>query len=394
MYFVSAITTEPMLRDALHRLETQVGNRFANRSVDLAVVFLSSHYRGLAAQVQEGLQMMFQPAHLIGCSAEGVIDAQHELEQTPAIALMLATLPGVKITSFSLERLNWEMLLGMPDYFKDRIKAPDDTRLFLLFGDPFSAPMEQILESFNTCYPGVPVLGGMASAAMVVGQNALVLNNSVSPIGVVGVALSGNFDLDLIVSQGCRPIGEPYVVTKASQNVIYTLENQPALYRLQELVDGLGEEDQLLMQRGLLIGRAINPVQERLGRGDFLIRGVLAADRQNGAITIGGAIQAGEIIQFHVRDAVTAQEDLEMMLIPQAFRPRAGGALLFTCNGRGTRLYDFEDGDITTVQKTLGNVPVAGFFCAGEIGPVGDRNFIHGHTACLAIFRPAHLDAE
>lgn len=393
MFFVSAVTTEPMLRDALHRLEAQVGNRFANRPVDLAMVFLSSHFRGLAAQVQEGLQAMFQPAQLIGCSAEGVIDAQHELEQTPAIALMLAHLPGVEITPFSLDRLNWKMLLGKPDYFRDVIKAPIDTRLFILFGDPFTAPMEQILESFNTSYPGVPVLGGMASAAMAVGQNALVVNNRVSPVGVVGAAFSGNFDLDLIISQGCRPIGEPYVVTKANQNVIYTLENQPTLYRIQELVEEINEEDQQLIARGLLIGRAINPMQERFGRGDFLIRGVLAADRQNGAITVGGVIDPGDIVQFHVRDAVTAQEDLEMMLIPQAFRPRAEGALLFTCNGRGTRLYDFEDGDINTVQKSLGNVPVAGFFCAGEIGPVGNRNFVHGHTACLAIFRPAYPEA-
>jgi len=394
MFFVSVVTTEPMLRDALHRLEAQVGNRFAGQPVDLAVVFLSSHFRGLAAQVQEGLQTMFQPAHLIGCSAEGVIDTQHELEQTPAIVLMLARLPDVKVTPFSLDRMNWELLLADPIYFKEAIHAPDDTRLFLLFGDPFSAPMEPILDSFNTSYPGIPVLGGMASAAMAVGQNALVADQKVSPVGAVGAALSGNFDLDLIVSQGCRPIGEPYAVTKANRNVIYTLENQPALYRIQELAEELTQEDQLLVQRGLLIGRAINPMQERFGRGDFLIRGVLAADHQNGTITIGGLIEPGEIVQFHVRDAATAQEDLEMMLTPQAFRPRADGALLFTCNGRGTRLYDFEDGDIHMVQKCLGNVPVAGFFCAGEIGPVGNRNFVHGHTACLAIFRPPHREAE
>jgi small ligand-binding sensory domain FIST len=389
MYFASATTTEPLLRDALHRLEAQLAPQVEGHAIDLALIFLSSHFRGQAAQVRDGVLELFSPREILGCTAEGVIGGQHEIEQQPAIALLLAELPGVTLQPFILGQADWESFIFNEAEFRRKISAPDNTRLFLLFGEPFTAPMSEILRTFDSAYPGIPVLGGMASAAMAVGQNALILKDHITPVGAAGVALAGNFDLDLVVSQGCRPIGEPYVVTKTDRNVIFGLENQPPLLRIQEMVDEMPEEEQRLLQRGLLIGRAINPTQDRLGRGDFLIRGVLAADRQNGAITVGDTIHPGEIVQFHVRDAETAQEDLEMMLIPQAFRPPASGALLFTCNGRGTRLFDHEDGDVSVVQKTLGNIPVAGFFCAGEIGPVGSRNFVHGHTACLAIFRPA-----
>jgi small ligand-binding sensory domain FIST len=392
-FFASAITAEPLLQDALHRLETRLGPQINGKQVDLAVVFYSSFYRGMAQQIQEGLQALFHPGQIIGCSAESVIGAQEELEQTPAISLLAAHLPEAVISPFFLSPTNWNRLLDDEITFREAIGAPENTHLFLLFADPFSTPVDHVLEAFNVYFPGIPIMGGMASAAMVPGQNSLLLNERISSSGAVGLALAGEFDIDLVVSQGCRPIGDPYVVTQTEKNVILSLENQPALFRIQEMVDTLPEEDERLLQRGLLIGRAIHPSQEILGRGDFLVRGVLAANRQNGAITVADNIQTGEIIQFHVRDALTAKEDLEMMLIPQAFRPPASGALLFTCNGRGMRLFDHPNGDISITQKNLGNIPIAGFFCAGEIGPVGRQNFIHGHTACLAIFRPVQRPA-
>lgn len=393
MFFASAVTEEPLLRDALHRLETKLKAQIADQQADLALLFLSSHFRRMAPEIYAGVQEMFAPRQLIGCAAEGVISSHHEIEQHPAISLLLARLPGVRFYPFLLQQSNWQTLLHDEAAFQDMVGAPADTRLFLLFGDPFTTPIQRILDKFNDLYPGVPVLGGMASAAMAVGQNMLILNDVATPVGAVGLGLAGDFDLDVIVSQGCRPIGDPYVVTHARDNVIVALENQPPMVRIQEMVDTLTDTERNLLRRGLLIGRAINPMQEQLGRGDFLIRGVLATDREQGTLTIGDTIEPGEIIQFHVRDAETAQEDLEMMLIPQAFRPRANGALLFTCNGRGTRLYDHENGDISVAARGLGDIPIAGFFCAGEIGPVSQHNFVHGHTACLAIFRPPYSNS-
>jgi small ligand-binding sensory domain FIST len=394
MFFASAVTQEPLLRDALHRLETRLRDQITDQPVDLALLFLSSHFRRMAPEVCEGVRAMFAPRHLLGCAAEGVIGSHAEIEQRPAITLMLARLPGVRFYPFMLQQGHWDTLLQDDVAFRRIVAAPDDTRLFLLFCDPFTTPVQRILSTFDELYPGVPVLGGMASAAMAVGQNMLISDEFTTPVGAVGLGLAGDFDLDVIVSQGCRPIGEPYVVTQARGNVIIALENQPPMLRIQEVVDSLSETERGLLQRGLLIGRAINPMQEQLGRGDFLIRGVLATDRHSGTLTIGDTIEPGEIVQFHVRDAETAREDLEMMLIPQAFRPRPDGALLFTCNGRGTRLYEYENGDVSVIARGLGNVPMSGFFCAGEIGPVSKHNFVHGHTACLAIFRPGQPAAE
>jgi small ligand-binding sensory domain FIST len=262
-----------------------------------------------------------------------------------------------------------------------------------MIGDPFSSPVDDVLQAFNTAYHGIPIVGGMASGALRQFGNALLLNDQVTNLGLVGVSLAGPVDIDLIVSQGCRPIWRPFRVTAAQKNMVFSLDGKPPLTWIQELIPELSEEDRALMQSGLFVGRAVRGTLETLGRGDFLIRGVIGVDRQSGAIAIADSVVEGEVIQFHLRDAMTAQEDLEMMLIPQMFCDPPSGALLFSCNGRGIKLYDYPDGDITIVQKNLQGVPLAGFFCAGEIGPIGAENYLHGHTASMVIFRPVSAAA-
>jgi small ligand-binding sensory domain FIST len=317
-----------------------------------------------------------------------VIGKDHEIEGIPAISLIAGYLPGVKLAPYLLPHSGSPLTFIDEDEFHRYVDAPQDTRLFILLGDPFTMPMSDVLLAFNGFYPGVPVVGGMASGALRPGGNILFLNDQIMDGGAVGVGLSGPFDVDVIVSQGCRPIWDPMTVTGSQKNLILSLEGQPPLNVIQELVQGLSEDERFLLQGGLFIGRAIDSQRERFGRGDFLIRGVVGVDRQNGSIAIGDYIQDGETVQFHLRDAVTAQEDLEMMLLPQLFRAPASGGLLFTCNGRGLRLYDHPDGDIMVIQKNLGGIQLAGLFCAGEIGPVGTENFLHGHTASLVLFRP------
>ncbi len=385
--FASALATEPDVDSAVELLADQVRLQLAGLPPDLMIVFTSPHFMHQVREVVAGLLQALQPGLMLGCTAEGVIGRDQEIENEAAISLVAARMPGVEFAPFILQAVEWPILLLDQEEFRRMIDAGSDSRLFIAIGEPFSTPMEDVLQAFNLAYPNVPMVGGMASAALRPNGNALFLNDQITYNGVVGLAMSGNFDVDLVVSQGCRPIWKPFYVQSALKNVIYNLEGQPPLAWIQDLVPELSREDKALLEHGLLVGRAIDPQQDILGRGDFLIRGVVGVDQQRGAIAIADSVVEGEKIQFHLRDAITAQEDLEMMLAVQAFRDPPDGALLFTCNGRGTRLYDHPNGDISIIQNSLEDVPLAGFFCAGEIGPVGGRNFLHGHTASLAIFR-------
>lgn len=385
--FASAETNEPLLQDAIHRLEARLRPQLGETAPDLALVFFSTHFRLQAQELGDELRLVLTPRLLIGCSAEGVLGAQAELEEQPAIAVLAARLPEADITPFYLPPEDGWVLLDSPETLRQAVQAPQETKLFILLGDPFSTPVEDVLRSFERAYPEIPVVGGMASAADEPGSNRLIMNEQVESAGLVGLALAGDFEIDLVVSQGCRPIGAAHTVTAAQRNVIQRLDGEPALFVIHHLLDELSEEEQEQLNSGLLIGRAANPQREQLGRGDFLVRAVIGVDRQSGAIAVSDVIQPGERVQFHLRDALTAKEDLEMMLIPQTFRAEPQGGLLFTCNGRGRRLYDHPDGDISVIKRSLGKFPLAGFFCAGEIGPVGGKNHLHGHTAVLVTFR-------
>lgn len=391
MLFASASATGTDEDELLRALLEQIQPIFAPEAApDLVIAFISSPLTPVAARLSASLHAALSPGVLLACTSEGVIDREQEIEGQPAVALTAASLPGVSARPFHLQVSGNDRhrLLLNPESFRQLVAAPADTRVFILLGDPFSTPMDDILQAFNSAYPGIPVVGGMASGALRPLGNVLALNDSHSHEGAVGVALGGELDIDVVVSQGCRPIWQPFRVEAAHRNVILSLQGRPPLAWIQDLIPGLSEEDRALLQNGLFIGRALKHGQEGFGRGDFLIRGVIGIDQSTGAIAIGDSVMEGETIQFHLRDAFTAQEDLEMMLIPQMFRPPAAGGLLFTCNGRGTRLYNHPNGDISIIQRSLENRHLAGFFCAGEIGPIGGENFLHGHTASLVLFRP------
>ncbi len=273
----------------------------------------------------------------------------------------------------------------------DLLGIDDDFRTIIMLADPFSTPITRLLPAI-TGYGGpqrpIPVVGGMSSGASQPGHNALVIDDTLVRNGAVGVTVSGKVAVDIIVSQGCRPIGKPIVVTKAKGNVIQELGGRQALDCVQEMAGELGEEERELLSAGLLVGTVINEYKDRFGRGDFLVRNILGYDKQHGAIAVGDMPRVGQTVQFHVRDAETAHEDLQLLLDGQQHDDTPLGALLVTCNGRGSRLFEDEDSrDVQTIRSRLGEIPLAGFFAAGEIGPIGDESFLHGHTASLAIFR-------
>jgi small ligand-binding sensory domain FIST len=386
--FASALTLETDLKKAALELADEFERSLGAGPIDLLFVFPSSQYAAEAPTLLDRFRDVLSPKVLVGCTGEGVIGSEHEIEGEPAIAVVAARMPDVQLEPFVLLPPAIQQVSDTPRTMPSAIHAGKGTKAFIMLADPFSTNVDGLLQAFNTAYPSVPVIGGMASGARAPGETALLLNDHTYRQGAVGVSLAGPITVDAIVSQGCRPVGPPFTVTDGDANVIKRLDDKPALASIQDVIEELSEEDKALLANGLFVGRAIDPTKEVYGRGDFLIRGVVGIDRKTGAIAIGDFVDKDESVQLHVRDADTAREDLEMMLTPHSLFGTPSGAVLFSCNGRGTRLYDHPDGDISAINSFFEGLPVAGFFCAGEIGPIGGKNFLHGHTASLALIRP------
>lgn len=229
MTFASASTTRPDVNEAGQALVNQITGQLEDVTINIALVFLSPHFRAVAQTLLDTLQQGLKPQVLLGSTAEGVIGREQEIEQEPAITLIAAHLPAVELTPFALQSMDWDNLLGSAGEFKQAVAAPENTKLFIVMADPFTTPIEAVLNAFNTFYAELPIIGGMASGSHRPGGNALLFNNRLLNNGAVGVAFSGNFDVDVIVSQGCRPIGQPFTVTHAQENIILSLEGEPPL---------------------------------------------------------------------------------------------------------------------------------------------------------------------
>lgn len=384
----SALSTQEnsqaALREACSAALEQLGG-----APDLAMLFLSpSHGRQAERLAAEACQLLGTD-NLLGCTGESIVGAGREVEDETALSLWLATWPGVQSSLFNLQferTREGGVIQGWPESLAG--EWPADTFLLLL-GEPFSFPADLLLDRLNEDRPGVPVMGGMASGGAEPGENRLILGRGVLAEGAVAALISGPVRLRSVVSQGCRPIGRPYVVTKAERNVLYELGGKPALIQLKEIFDSLPTREQLLVQRALHVGRVVSEYQERFGQGDFLVRNVAGIDPASGAIAVGDYIRPGQTVQFHVRDQEAADAELRQLLAAAAKSSTGpAGALVFTCNGRGTRMFSQPHHDAQCLATALGPVPVAGLFAQGEIGPVGRQNFLHGFTASIAIFEP------
>ena len=388
MPFASGLSTEASTDAALLDICSLVRKQLED-AADLAVVFFSVHHRDHATDIVRTVQERLSPRCLIGCVGEAIVGNDQEVERGPALSLWAAKWPQpVELSSFHLvlERTSeGASLLGWPD---ELVEAQPKHSAILLLGDPFTLPIDLFLEQINESHPGLPVLGGMASGIRGPGQCRLLLDGAVHDQGGVGVLLQGAIGLRSIVSQGCRPIGTHMVITKADENIIEGLGGKPPLTQLQQLWQELSTEEQNLFQQGLHIGRVINEYQGEFQRGDFLVRNVLGLDKSSGALAITERVRVGQTVQFHVRDAATADEDLHALLQHDvsAHERRPAAALLFTCNGRGTRLFPQAHHDARALRQEAGVIPVAGFFAQGELGPIGGQNFIHGFTASIALF--------
>lgn len=346
-------------------------------------MFASPHFLGTAEKLAAAVAAEAGPLPLIGCVAESVVGGEREVESGPAVSLWLAAGTG-PVETFAMDFVRTPSGGAFGGYQFAREPAG----IHLMICDPFSFPADDLVAHLNQHVPGTVVMGGMASGAAQPGQTRLFLDDGVRSEGAVGAHLP-RAEVHPLVSQGCRPIGEAFTTTRAEGNVLYELGGRPPLTRLQELAASLSSRERDLLGQGVHIGKVINEYQAERGQGDFLIRGVVGADPETGAIVVGDEMDVGQTVQFHVRDADSADEDLRRALERERTalggRPPAG-ALLFTCNGRGSRMFSRPDHDAGLLAEMLGSIPVAGFFCAGEIGPVGGQNFLHGFTASIAVF--------
>ncbi len=330
------------------------------------------------------IRQSLHPRMIVGCSGEGVIAGAEELETAPAVTLWAASMPDVALepirSSFSPVQDQFR-LSGWPE--PSTIQSS-----FLLLADPFSTPMREVLGLIDERYPGTRAIGGLAGGGQGEGENRLIFQDEVLTGGLVGVRLSGPVDVRPVISQGCRLIGERFVVTKAEHNLIYELGGVPALERLQAVFESLPEEDRRHAHRALHLGIVIDEHRDRFERGDFLVRNLVGADQTTGSVAVGDVVQEGQTVQFQLRDAKSASEDLNLLLAADraAHRRQPLGALMFSCCGRGRGLFGKPNHDAATMADRLGSIPLAGFFAQGEIGPVGGRNFLHGYTACMALF--------
>ncbi len=357
---------------------------------ELAVVFYSPHHAAENEELARTLSGLLPDVPLVGILGESVVGGAREVEQGPGLSVWLGAWAGaMAVDAF---HLNPEATPDGPTLFgwPDAIFEADPKRAVLLtFADPFSFPaVEMFLPTVNEQHPGLRVIGGMSSNPFGPEVRPLFLNDEVLAGGGIGVLLQGKPRVRTLVSQGCRPVGKPLVVTKAQDNIIQELSGPTTpLNYLRALLEDVTPADRELMQRGLLIGLAVSEYRDQFRRGDFLIRNLIGLDPRTGALAVTDRVRLGQTVQFQIRDATAAHEDLAELLThvkDDDFKP--AGGLMFTCNGRGRRLFPAPDHDAKTVREALGNVALAGMFAAGELGPVGGRNFIHGFTASAVFF--------
>ncbi|HLF06166.1 MAG TPA: FIST N-terminal domain-containing protein [Thermoplasmata archaeon] len=389
------VVIDEAIRDAALRVREGLG-----AAPDLACVFVSSHFANEYEAVGPLLHKYLGPRALVGTSGAGVIGDGREAEHRPAVSIIGGLLPGAEARTFHLppgeiadldvSESKWRKRLAIPSG-----SSPD----FILFANPFDCPADELIEALDQAFPGSKKVGGLASGTNDPTSICMFEDRGVHRSGAVGVILTGDVEVDTIVAQGCRPIGAPGKVTKAAGTLLAEIDGRPSLQNLMELVESLPPDEQRLVRTSLHCGISLESRShegEDYRGADFLIRNVMGIDRERGALQIGHVLREGVTVQWHVRDAQTAREELERMIqeYSKARSPGSSGdhspagVFLFSCTGRGAHFFGIEGHDSGIVRDRMGKVPMGGFFCNGEIGPVGEVTYLHGFTSSIAVVRP------
>jgi small ligand-binding sensory domain FIST len=388
-FAVAAHWNEAFEEGALEHWTEKLRLTLGNRQPSLGLVFMTPRYFAHARQILEILQVHAHLPLLAGCSSQALIAGGEEIEENAGLTVGLYHLPGAKLEAFHFKQEHVDEANGPAYWHHETGIGPGETNGWLAFGDPFGLDSDSWLRLWNEAYAPLPILGGLASGDFAARATQVYLANEVFDEGVVTVSIGGDVTLASVISQGCTPIGETWTITKADQNLIYEIGNRPAYTVLAETFSKLPEEEQKKTRGNLFVGLVINEYLEEFGRGDFLVRNLLGADPASGVIAVGAFPRTGQTMQFQRRDASAANEDMHALLnkTHEHLREKTVyGGCLCSCNGRGANLFGYPSHDAGMIQRRLGPVPLAGFFCNGEIGPVGDKNFLHGYTASLALF--------
>lgn len=356
---------------------------------DLALIFVSQAWDGFdPKELPPILARELAPLHSLGCNASGAISGRREIEGKPGVAVLAMSVPGARVQPFALAPSELQglkdgrALVAMLDLY------PTDRPKFLAFGDPTSCDPDRLTSLLNEGYPGSPLVGGLSSGPQLKRASWMLLDGEVLERGVAAAALTGDVAFDVVVAQGCRPIGEPLIVTDADGNVLRELGGRPPLDVLRETLSRCPPDDQRLARHALFAGLAMSEGRSGYRRGDFLIRNLMGFDSDSGALVLGATLRRGQTLQFQLRDARTSDADFRSLLGAMTESGSAArGALLVSCCGRGRGLYGEPDHDAALVQSLRGPLPLAGFFANGEFGPVDGRNYVHGYTSSLAVIR-------
>ena len=389
MRWASALSGKQRTEDATAEAAAEIRRGLAGAAPDLVVAFASPQHLDSAARIPQLIEAALPGAILLGCTGRGIIGAGHEVEDGPALSLTAASLPGVRLTPFHLDERE---LPESPDAaeWRDAIEVdPATSPHFLLLADPLTVDADALIAGLDAAYPSARKVGGLASGGAVPGANRVFLGEHTHRTGAAGVALAGNVAVETIVAQGCRPIGQPMIATRCQGNVLLEVDGHRPVDVLRELYPTLSSRDQELFRHSLFVGIEMRDSVE-YREGELLVRNLMGIDPRSGALVVGAALHPMKVVQFLLRDARTAEEDLARMLDRSPARaqpPR--GALLFSCLGRGAHLFGRPDHDTDLFRAKIGPVPLGGFFCNGEIGPVGGATFLHGYTSAFALFREA-----
>jgi len=393
MRWVSTIHEGSDLGDAAASALVTIRRALRDAPVDLVLIFATGEHGEGLRELGRVFRQELAGATVVGCTGGGVLGDGRELESGHGLAVLAGSLPGVQIAS---AHVPWDRLPGLEDVARwDEMLGLDgeaEPQLVIL-SDPFTSSPDALLASLDARWPMSPKIGGLASSGREPGENTLWLDDHVYDSGNVVLALTGDVRIDPLVAQGCRPVGDPMFITRCDRHILWELDGRTAVEALDSTFTALSPEDQSRARQALFLGLAMRP-EERYGRGDYLIRHLLGTDAERGLIAVGANLRAGTVAQFHVRDRETSAEDLRLLLYGyQAWvdqgRATPAAALLFTCAGRGQRLYGEPDHDSGMIRATLGEqLPLAGFFGAGELGPVQGRTYLHGYTSAVGLIRP------
>jgi len=389
-FAASRLVTGPFDEGVVRETATQLRKELSGKP-SFGLVFVTPDYAEKATELLELIRVYGHVPTLIGCSGTGLVGPTQEQEEGSGFSLMLVSLPVGKASVFAFDQDSVEASSG-PDFWREKTQIKStEAKAWLVFLNPFTLNVEAWLKQWNQAYPQVPIFGGLASGFQG-DPDAWVFCNDRPVTGGVALALEGDIAVQSVVSQGCKPIGEPLTVTQAERNVLLTLGSRPAYEVLSDVYKELSDLEREQARGHLFAGLAVSEYLEEYKRGDFLVRNIIGADPKSGAVAINAVPRVGQTLQYQLRDSRMATDELKRLLRDQALAllsatPFAG--LLCTCHGRGRGLFGGPNHDVGLINEFFPKMPLTGLFANVQLGPVGDRSFAHGYTASLALLGPA-----